>query len=787
MANWINIESRKTWIIDVPKLHPDSTKYLEFWRDAKTKCIEGLWANDFEGYRYMPGFLFFYINFCRILDVNASTKTRRSIRPLLRDVEWEIAYMMLEARGFSGWREDSEFTSCILVKEYEISKKPSILKTLKNERDERGNIVYRYCFINNDVSNELKKYKDIRENIRGLKDKPLGPPLYDNNTKNIMIFGSRGSGKSYFVGLGINLHEICFDGAKYYTDEIIQKPHEVHVNIGSWESNKSSELCEKIELCMNAFATDDELGVWGDESEDDYTPMPFYKTMAGSLTPNNSKSPWMHQYEKRINGRWLKFGTKSKIIHTNYKDNPTAAAGGRYTIMTVEECGLNPSLTMTHNSNIACCEKGSIKFGVMIYIGTSGDIEKVKESRKMFMDPDAYDIISFDDTYENSGKIGFFIPAYYANNSYKDENGNTDVEGAIEYYLERRKKAKESKDMNNYEGELMNYPMRPSEMFLTKKGNILPITELEDQYRNVLMDRNRKNYFVVGTLSFDSTTDCGIRFRPDLDSKLSPIIDYPTPKHQEQEGALIVYEPPIQEFEKGKLYTPDIYVIGHDPVDSDTEGAGLSLSAIHVLKIPGGLKKYGGNELVATYIGRPYMGREPVNELLEKLCMWYGNHSRMLSFERGGNVKEYFEKKRKLNLLMVQPETVLNSKSSGTTSRTLLYGTPLKSFEQKFEALKYVREWLLEERGTTEEGKIVRNLNLIRDTRLLQEMIAFDFDGNFDSVLAFAECIIALREKYNQYQNEIVKENDKQDNILTFLNNSIASAYKNKTRQYNYN
>ena len=164
--------------------------------------------------------------------------------------------------------------------------------------------------------------------------------------------------------------------------------------------------------------------------------------------------------------------------------------------------------------------------------------------------------------------------------------------------------------------------------------------------------------------------------------------------------------------------------------------------------------------------------------------MWYGNHNRMLSFERGGNVKEYFEKKKKLNLLMVQPETVLSSKS-GAQSKTLLYGTPLKSFEQKFEALKYVREWLLEERGTSEDGRTIRNLNLIRDTRLLQEMIAFDFDGNFDSVLAFAECIIALREKYNQYQNALIKENEKQDNILTFLNNSIANAYKKRNLTFN--
>lgn len=784
MNNWIKIESRNTWITEIPKYHPDSTKYLDFWREEKKKCIEGVWKLDFDKYRYMPGYLYFYINFCRILDVDESTKTRSSIRPLLRDIEWEIAYMHLEARGFSGWKEDNKYTSLLLVKEYEKSKDIKILNRLRTSLDRSNNLTYKEAFIDNDVTKVLKKFTPIRENIRDLHNETLGPPLYMNNAGDEMIFGARGSGKSYFVGLGINLHEICFDGAKYYTEDSISKPKEVHLNIGSWESNKSSELCEKIELCMNAFATDEELGVWGDEASEDYTPMPFYKTMSGSLTPNNSKSPWMHQYEKKIGGRWLKFGTKSKIVHTNYKDNPTAAAGGRYTVMTVEECGLHPELTLTHNSNVACCERGSIKFGSMIYIGTSGDIEKVKESRKMFMDPESYNIVSFDDDYENSGKIGFFIPAYYANNSFKDSNGNTNIEEAIEYYKERRAKARASKDSANMEGELMNYPIKPSEMFLTKKGNILPIVELEGQLTDVIMDKNRRLHQTIGTLVFDSKQDSGIRFRPDLESKDSPIVDYPTPKHQSLEGALIIYEAPITELVNGKLVTPDIYVIGHDPVNSDTEGAGLSLSAIHVFKMPKDLKKYGGNEIVATYIGRPYLGRDPINEMLEKLCMWYGNHNRMLNFERGGNVKEYFEKKHKLNLLMVQPITVLSSKSSGTTSRTLLYGTSLQSFEQKFEALKYVREWLLEPRGDAEDGRTIRNLNLIRDTRLLQEMIAFDFEGNFDSVMAFAECIVALREKYNQYQNEIIKQTNEENNILSFLNNSISNAYKRRMLTY---
>lgn len=762
---FVRIESRSTWLDHIPHLHPDSSQYINTWKEFKKGCIEGVWRMDFGKYRYMPGPLYFYVNFCRILDVDEETKTRKSIKPLLRDLEWEMAYMMLEARGFSGWRDDEEFTSNLRVKELE--KNP--LSKSKNKK------LPKECYKSDGT---LKKFIEPRDNIRKLHDSPKGPPIVTgNDAKNVAIMGSRGGGKSYYIGLGNVLHELCFDGAKFYNEESITNPKEVHVNVGSWESNKSSELCEKIDLCMNAFATDPELGVWGDESTDDHTPMPFFKSMSGTLVPNNSKSPWAHAYDKKVNGKWLTRGSKSKLVHTVYKDNPTAAAGGRYTLMVNEECGLNPSLTLTHNSNIGCTQRDTLKFGTMIYIGTSGDIEKVKESRKMFMDPEAYDILSYEDDYENSGKIGFFLPAYYTAAEFKDENGNTDVETAIAYYQERRKKARLSRDANNIEGELMNYPIKPSEMFLTKKGNILPVGELEDHYKNVLTDKNRKLHYTIGSLIFDDKISRGIRFVPDLESKLKPIVEYPTPKHQDQEGALIVYESPIEEFIEGKIVVPDIYVIGHDPVDSDTMGDGLSLSSIYVLKMPRNLKKYGGNELVASYIGRHHFGREAVNELLEKLAMWYGGHSRIISFERGGNVKEYFDKKKKLHLLMTQPETVMSYKSSSSTSKILLYGTPLKSQEAKFEALKYLRDWLLEERGTSEDGNIVRNLNLIRDTRLLQEMIAFDFDGNFDGVLGFCECIIALREKHNQYKTNLMEDIQKED-VLSYLNKKLNNRYK---------
>jgi hypothetical protein len=764
--NWITIENRNTWLDEIKTFHPDSTAYITQWRQFKKNAIEGIWRTDFGKYRYMTGPCYFYINFCKILDVNEETKSRRSIKPMLRDLEWEMSYLLLEARGFSGWREDEEYTSDLRVKEIEKDS----LKLKKYKRLPKD------CYKEN---GELKKFIEPRENIRKLHDTPKGPPLYYNQASNAMIFGARGGGKSYFIGIGNVLHEIIFDGAKYYTEEIIKKPHEVHCNIGSWESNKSSELCEKIELCMNTFATDEDLGVWGDESSDDYTPMPFYKSMSGSLAPNTK---WVHSYEKKVNGKWLKFGSKSKVVHTNYKDNPTAAAGGRYSIMVVEESGLHPSLTLTHNSNIGCTQRDALKFGTLVYIGTSGDIEKVRESRKMFMDPEAYDIVAYDDDYENSGKIGFFVPAYYTAVEFKDDNGNTDVEAALAYYKERRAKALASKDAANYEGELMNYPIKPSEMFLTKKGNILPIGELEAQRANVIMDRNRKLYYTVGELIFDSKAPRGIRFKADLDCKLKPIMEYPTPKNQDVEGALIVYEPPIEELVNGKVVVPNIYILGVDPVDADTQGVGLSLTSIHVLKAPRDIQRWGGNELVASFIGRPYMGRDYSNEIMEKLAMWYGGHDRMISFERGGNVKEYFQKKSKLNLLMTQPKTILSYKS-GETSKVLLYGTPLKSFEQKYEAIAYLRDWLLEEYATKDDGTIVRNLNLIRDTRLLEEMIAFDFEGNFDSTLAFAECIIGLKEKYNTLRDQAITTN-KQDNILTFLNRNMADRYKQPTLNY---
>ena len=92
---------------EIPQFHPASEEYLLFWREEKKRCIEGYWVSGV----WMPGNLYFYVNFWTILlNKTAHSKTKTPGKPFLRDLEWEFFYNWCEARGFSGFEGDKEFT-----------------------------------------------------------------------------------------------------------------------------------------------------------------------------------------------------------------------------------------------------------------------------------------------------------------------------------------------------------------------------------------------------------------------------------------------------------------------------------------------------------------------------------------------------------------------------------------------------------------------------------------------------------------------------------------------------
>lgn len=180
--DWIRIEDLSRFMIKggIKQYHPDDPKHTSYWRKLKGMCIEGLWGEDFNGFRYMPGRLFFYGHFCTIIDTDEEEKVRRRFRPSISDLEWERAYLYLEAEGFSGWRDDDLYTSNHKI--FTIKKSKATVDELSNPALFRSD-------------GRFKEFINPRDNIRMIHKQSKGLPYYSNPTANILEMGSRSGGK----------------------------------------------------------------------------------------------------------------------------------------------------------------------------------------------------------------------------------------------------------------------------------------------------------------------------------------------------------------------------------------------------------------------------------------------------------------------------------------------------------------------------------------------------------------------------------------------------------------
>lgn len=343
-----------------------------------------------------------------------------------------------------------------------------------------------------------------------------------------------------------------------------------------------------------------------------------------------------------------------------------------------------------------------------MFLGTGGDMNGggTLDAMEMFYNPGQFECIEFEDIWEfRSGKIGYFVPAYLGLNQFKNEDGFTDAEAAKKELEKARNKLRRAgSSISALEGEIVNRPVVPSEMFLQKQGNVFPIVELRRRLSEL---EDTWSYLEKRVqLYFDPESKLGgVNYKIDTKNSLVAIDKFPWKEHH-REGAVVIYEFPQTLDEK----VPEgAYIIGYDPYASD-DPDGESLASIIVMKTKKYFNHLGHDEVVAIYVGRPYEGRHIVNETLYKLSRFYGNAK--IYFENvRGNTKEYFEKIKRLDLLAKQPRTVLTKTASGAISTNrAVYGYPMSSRAMKNEAMQYVRDWLLEEREQ-HDGRVVRNLD----------------------------------------------------------------------------
>ena len=179
-TDYIKLENQSQFLVKVPLLHPDDPRYAVFWSKQFKNCIEGVWGEMFDGYRYMPGKLYFYKNYFLIQDTDANKQTRY-VRPRTDDIEWELAYMSLEAHGFSGFI-NSEFTSLELA-----NTMPEPTDLIKERYPEAVD------------GNKFKPYIPPRENMRKVHTEQQGRALMQ--TKMRYITARRDKKTSIVYGL----------------------------------------------------------------------------------------------------------------------------------------------------------------------------------------------------------------------------------------------------------------------------------------------------------------------------------------------------------------------------------------------------------------------------------------------------------------------------------------------------------------------------------------------------------------------------------------------------------
>lgn len=699
------ITNLKPFLVDDhPQYHPDTKKYDDYWSKQEQYCIEGFYGEESANkWRYMPPQLYYYRTFCVIEDESEEGNSIDIIKPLVRDVEWLFFYAWLRARGFSGLEDDEDFTCNDLVYKIEknitLSTKDQIrLKSLKHIRKPDGS---------------YKKYINWKQYLFKLHEKPLGAPVYENIAKNLMGLTARRQGKSFWL-MAIISHAFKFHGAIRYDDAYLSMKKGPEIVVGS-VLGKSADMLKKFSF--NEEYQKNNFGSWGEN--DDFEPGYFYSPVMGSLQISNNKSPYRNEYEVTEGGVKKKKGRGTKIIHVTYESNDEAAVGTGPIISIVEEVGLMSNLLRVHSANETTLIRRN-KFGSGLYMGTAGNLEKIIQPKTIFEDPASYDMLEFEDEWEKRDKpTCLFIPAYYVDNTFRDPNGNQNIQEAYEEIMGIREEKAKSSDPYTLAGWVMARPVKISEMFLSGVTNRFPVIKLQEQYTEVTIKQLFKKLSSKGELIRNDKDK--VVFVPDLGNKFTPITETNSEiVKQNIKGSLVFYEHPEANI-PNPLRKISLYKIVYDPYRDDESGT--SLASIIVYKSISeknwalGLQ----DDIVAEYIGRSPIV-DDIHNIAINLALYY--NAKILVETNVPDFLRYCRREGYTRLLQETPHETI-SKVVNAPVRKHGVGVDMTSPALHEHAEQLLNQWLLTP-WKIENNKEYLNLNKIKSPRILLELMQYD-------------------------------------------------------------
>ena len=493
-------------------------------------------------------------------------------------------------------------------------------------------------------------------------------------------------------------------------------------------------------------------------------------------------------------------GRKSSIFTVSLNGRTDAAAGLGCVRLIFEEAGKIRNLAKAWKFAEPTLRSGKILKGIAIIFGTGGDMDgATQDFADMFYNPEASKLSAYANIYEENtdtkGECGWFVDDMWFREgaTFTGPDGNVyeavDKQGnalrwvaEIDLNIEREKAKKGKKEAYNV--EITQYCKTPAEAFLIVQGNVFPVAEL---YARLTRLKSNNEFDLLGTNGELVEASDQVNFVPDFKNKLQPINDYPQKTGSSREGCIVQYEAPRT---INNVIPHGAYIISIDTIRMDNEG-GQSLVAIYVLKTKRYAFDIGHDEIVMSYVGRPkYDPIDTANFILYKMGKYYNAKITHENDAAGKSVRDFFVKNKAFHMLMKPPSNIVEKHLS--SSKTLLRksGHSMGSKELVEIGEIYLKQWLLEKRGVNNiTGIEERNLDLLADKGLLEELISYNRERNTDRVMALMGAIIQMKNVFNEY----VKEDKERESVISWFadralhlpstDNSPEGIYKKRANE----
>jgi len=431
-----------------------------------------------------------------------------------------------------------------------------------------------------------------------------------------------------------------------------------------------------------------------------------------------------------------------------------------------------------------------------ILTGTGGDMKKFMDAKSLMFDVDNFNFLTYNNAKDDKRIHGLFISHKYRMEAkeesslgiYLNQSADSDLhnvkmlvsneEKATKITNDNLERLKKAGDRIAYLKEKMYYPQEVDDIFLNEDTNIFDIESAKRQKTRLLQQEKTGTPVVL----FND----GEKIAHEFTDKM-PISNFPLKNSDLKEAPVVIYEFPVDNPPYG------LYVAGVDPYRQGKSAYSTSLGSVYIYKrmheISG--EKY-QDMFVASYCARPDK-KETWEEQARLLIKYY--NARALCENDDISFIEYMKAKGDAHYLEKQPEWLKEIVPNTTVKRD--YGIH-RSSEKIIDYLhtclkKYMEAAIFKEKN--EAGEVIREVlgvSKIFDPVLLEEIIQYNDQGNFDRIVA-AELAIAQALKMDPIMGKIGGTSDervasmfkkKRGNILfTESRNAMFGRSKNKYKR----